>query len=1299
MDINRALQNLLKGTASEEEIEFLKRLLAAGEITIGGNVSRSIIIVGSGNTVEIPPEALGLLDPQPQNLQGDEIAFGLKRLEEELQTRAPVLLPRFHEQKKYLLPTLDSNARSLSESRRMERTAALTALHAMCMAAVELSFMGLCLGDTPPLYDARCPFRGLESFRPEDSEFFFGREDLTQKLVGRIRAHPFLAILGASGSGKSSLVMAGLLPALGMDYIIFRPGANPLEALASAAGGSLVVVDQFEELFTQTRDETIRREFITRLLNLMGTARVVLTLRSDFLGEVAAYRALNDEVQHHLENVPPMNAEELHRAIVGQARQVGLKFEANLDRQMMEEVKGEPGAMPLLQHALWDLWNHRVGVSLFLSEDQGFHGVKEAITRTAERVYNSCSVLEQEIMRDLFLRLTRLDDGDERRDTRRRVNLQDLLPASRNASLVVKLLDELASARLIVKTVFDSQTRVEVAHEALIRHWERLRKWLDDDRDDLRSREAVIEAAEQWVREGRNDDLLIHKSGRLEDAISLSQNPRFGLAAVEQEYLKACLTFQQREQQRRQQMQRRFTFVLGAGLVAALVLAALAGFQWLRAEKQTDVAVARQAELKNLAIVEHANKLLLEHNPDLAVALDMAATQGEAPPDKAYASLLDAAYRTLSRDVLTVCKESAWATAVDVSTDDTTYAVGCSDETASRIVTIDVSTGKTLQELYYPARLYDLDLSPDGQSILAGYSDDKAILWSAASGEIVRTLEGHENAVSAVAFNVDGSRSVTASYDKTTILWDMETGNILRHINGSTSRKFPGKFTSADISPTSGRVALGDDDGNVIVWDYVEKLLYYPSEKHSNFVLSVSFSPDGSKIVSSSADSTLSIWTLGESLEQEGVLDVSPAYPGVWIKSAEFVGDETRLLSALSNGLILLWDARSMQVIQTLDGHLSEIEHLSVDSNGHFAVSSARDGTVRLWDLQAFENKVVISESGDEVDGLLFTPEGTNLVGGSAGGYVEVWDAQTGSVVDDWRAYAASISVSEIALSPNGTSLLTVGSDGQVMYWDVPSHDVIWKQSRDGDTARSGDISPQGDRILAGYVSGEIDLMDTATGSIICTLRGHTNVVNSVRFSPDGQSALSGSNDYTVRLWDLSTCKEEDILYRHDGWVMDVRFHPNGHMIASASADTKVILWDIETQQQVHKFELPVLSVNKGLDGYATSLGFSRDGYLLAAGYANGNVALWSVTNGVLLRKFISSPDSTCRYGTHCFWILSTQFSPQGDTLWASQSDGTILSWDLISAGTPAELRDWMIANRFVRGLTEQEVSAYAVGE
>lgn len=488
-------------------------------------------------------------DNAERALTEKELEFGLDKLAESLPERAPVLTAHLDTLTRRLRSTLRADSKSLSESSRTERKETLDQLNSLSLETLDLSFNALCLGQTPPAYDSRSPFRGLESFRLEDKDYFFGREALTKKLVQKLNEHNFLAVLGASGSGKSSLVMAGLIPALNLPYAIFRPGAEPLAELekalallpSPAAGGRagdgvLLVVDQFEELFTLSPREQ-RVDFISRLLEQVKRIRVVITLRADFLGEVAPFKSLKDEVQNHQEIIPPMDEAELRQAMEAQAACAGLRFESDLSQQMLDDVAGEPGAMPLLQFALLELWNCRHGRWLRAKEYRDFDGVKGAIAFKADEVFAKCTEFERERLRDIFLRLTRLDDSADGRDTRRRALLSDLIPADSEPAATTLLIKQLADARLLVVT----GDEVEVAHEALIRHWERLRAWLNDDRDNLRLREGVSDDARRWEKAGRDESLLNHRGARLEMTRAMSKNPRYRLNPVEQAYLDGCM--------------------------------------------------------------------------------------------------------------------------------------------------------------------------------------------------------------------------------------------------------------------------------------------------------------------------------------------------------------------------------------------------------------------------------------------------------------------------------------------------------------------------------------------------------------------------------------------------------------------------------------------------------------------------------------------------------------------------------------------------------------------------------------
>ncbi len=553
--VELALQHLLNNEASLDEIDALRNALSLGQIAIGGNVNHSIIIVGSGNTVTLPEGAIdkldarGLLGNMERDLNGDEIAVGLNRLANLIQERAPCLQPNLKMLAEKLQPFIKTMAEALSGYSRQERIEALAAINGLCIETLDVSFNALCLGTAPPQYDPRCPFPGLAAFQTKDAEFFFGRNELTQNLRDKLEEHHFLAVLGASGTGKSSLVMAGLVPLLKRATATFCPGTDPLAELGKAQklDPELIVVDQFEELFTRATPEQ-QAQFITAILAEGQRRRVVITLRSDFLGEAARFEALRKEIENHQVIIPPMSDAELHLAMGEQAQKVGLRFEADLREQMLENVSGEPGAMPLLQHALWMLWERRHGRWLKADEYRAFGGVKKAIASHANDVYiykeknpeenkfEERSEEERERLKHLFLRLTRLDESTDQRDTRQRVQMSELIPVHSEPGSTNQLITELVNKRLLVKT----GDEVEVAHDALIRYWDRLKQWLDEDRDEQILLQIVRDDARRWEKGNRDKGLLHHQGNPLKKALEIQKNQKFPLSLVEQEYLDAC---------------------------------------------------------------------------------------------------------------------------------------------------------------------------------------------------------------------------------------------------------------------------------------------------------------------------------------------------------------------------------------------------------------------------------------------------------------------------------------------------------------------------------------------------------------------------------------------------------------------------------------------------------------------------------------------------------------------------------------------------------------------------------------
>jgi len=499
MNKTRALQNLLDGTASETEITLLRQALASGEILIGGDVNRSVVIIGSGNKIELTPEALGILKP---------------------------------------------------ETKKEEPVA------------------------------GEPPYMGLRYFDTFDADLFYGREALTRELLTRVEKESFLAVVGASGSGKSSVVRAGLIPAWKQEnersaIHVITPTAHPLETLAASLTREsesvtatstlmddlakdarslrlyvkktlgekklLLLVDQFEETFTLCKDTSERKTFIENLLLLAdenGVVRVAITLRADFYHHCAEYEGLRNALKNHQEYIGAMTTEELRQAITTPAEKNGWNFQPGLVDLILSDVGTEPGALPLLSHALLETWKRRQGRTLTLQGYQEAGGVKKAIAQTAESVYDKLTPFEQTIARGIFLRLTELGEGVQ--DTRRRVKLDEL--TQKEQDTVANVLKILTDARLVTT----GQDSAEVAHEALIREWRTLRKWLDEDRESLRLHRHLTDSAMEWERRG-NEASELYRGERLKQIQDWMKEHGEMLSPMERGFVRASQNVKKRE--------------------------------------------------------------------------------------------------------------------------------------------------------------------------------------------------------------------------------------------------------------------------------------------------------------------------------------------------------------------------------------------------------------------------------------------------------------------------------------------------------------------------------------------------------------------------------------------------------------------------------------------------------------------------------------------------------------------------------------------------------------------------------
>jgi WD40 repeat protein/class 3 adenylate cyclase/energy-coupling factor transporter ATP-binding protein EcfA2 len=1085
-----------------------------------------------------------------------------------------------------------------------------------------------------PPADVPCPYKGLLPFEPEDSELFFGREQLAKDVAARL-ATGFLAVVGPSGSGKSSLVRAGVVPALQhsadgeLRTTIFAPGVHPLAQLGGAREASLLVVDQFEEVFTLCRDEEERAAFIDALLDrAAGGARVVVALRADFYGHCAAYPRLAGALEERQALLGPMSEEELRRAIERPAEHAGLLLEPGVVEGILRDVVGRPGALPLLSHSLLETWKRRSGRMLTLIGYLQSGGVHGAIARTAETVYDALSAEQQALARNVFLRLTELGEGTE--DTRRRVSTPELIPRLEQDAEVREVLRTLADARLV--TI--GEGTVEVAHEALIRHWPTLREWLDEDREGRLLHRRLTEAAQEWEALGRDPGALF-RGTRLATTGDWATAHDPELNQLERGFLTASRQASQAEAERQRRANRRLRGLL-IGAVVLLVVAVVAGAvalvqrsharnaqaaaeaQALRSDAERIATLALTepkldramllgvlgAQLKDLPETRGDLLTVLQKNPAALRVIQPSRSQNTAlaiSHDNRLLACGDAGGAVHFNDLRTWKPNGAAvrldgpvsAHAMTFSPDGRLLAVATAPRgTRSNVYLVDVSSRaarrlgswSSVAVSAGPLRFTRMAFSPDGTRIAVAIATATAsspvpvgqrlLLLEVPSGRVVwerkYPLRPGQNET-AVAFTPQGVL-VTSAQQGETLLWDTRTGRIERRflIGGPLA-----------VSPDGHRLALAQNNANFFDPRGSLAVLDLRSGKHRSFqalpisawVTSVGFTPNGAKILGRSFEGTLRVWDV----RSGSIVETFTGPPGLNLAVAP---DSRTAVSGAQDGSVIAWDLSGAQRLgRTFRWRTPEQGCLTtpcfwIAPNSSLMAEALADGTVALVDLRI--QRVVATlphRNGPRADALAFFPDGRTLASGGNNGHVTLWDLKTRSVA---RTLRFPERVWWVAVSQDG-KLLAIqtqaqgSSDSRVEVRDVASGAVLYRHLvRFGH--RGLEFSPNG-RQLAALGCCErgstIEVWDARSGAKFYSLKLKRHAT-AIAYSPDGRLLGAGTEDGSVVLLNAQTGTQlGSSLQVATGAVDPISFSPDGRLLVATSTDQTTTLWDLESRKRL----------------------------------------------------------------------------------------------------------------------------------
>ena len=1102
-----------------------------------------------------------------------------------------------------------------------------------------------------------CPYKGLAPFEPGDAEFFFGRERLVEELVARLADAPLLALVGPSGSGKSSLLRAGLLPALRREWLLVRPGERSAPDLVAAIERArpneqlVLAVDQLEELFAPSVGDDDRRAFVDALVEAgwdpARRAVVILALRADFFGQLARHPELADLVGlNHVLLGPPSRAE-LRRSIEGPAHLAGLEVEPALVDALVDDIAGVTGGLPLLSTALVDLWERRDGRLLTLGAYEQTGGVRGAVARRAEKALAQLSSEDQDIARRILLRLVAAPVAEEA-PTRRRAARAELDEDDEPG--VESVLSLLVGERLLVA----DDTTVELVHEALLEQWPRLARWLEEDAQGRRVHRALTLAASSWSASGREPGEL-YRGARLAAAAEWADSPGAdaGLNRLEREFLKASRTAATRATRRLRTLLAAALILLVAAVAAGAVALQARGTASHRATSATAQRLGAQALIEpaldralllaregvrlddsvptrsNLlaALLRSPAALAVLHGggarvQDAALAGDghVLAVRGD---DGSVAffdlhTLSEHGPRFQGSGKLAYCGAIGRSVqALALSPDGRTLAAGdeAPDGLHADLTLVDTRSHHATASRVSPyAATADVVFAPDGRRLVTGEAvtcrssppDEVLVARSARDGRVL----GQSPPIAGgrlIGFTRDGRRLLVSSGEKTAYLLDGRTFARLRTFDAGGM---------GALSPAADLAAFGRDDGTVAFLDLRTGSVRPAARRATGRVLALGFSRDGNVLATSSDDGSIGIWDVATGRLRERFA----GHAGAAVTPL-FSPDGATLVSGSSDGSEIVWDVLGERRLgrpfrfdpvaaRGEGGHVPAANAstaVAVSPDGRLFATSPAPGRVTLWRNR---DQAVLGELGGPfgyVVSLAFSHDGRLLAATGNAPNTVVWSVANRKIVHILRS-PVDAGAAGIAFSPSDDLIATAGvattdDPGLLRVYELASRRLLGNIRVHG-TLQDLDFSADGKRLTSAGLDGDVLIWNVDRRKLERKIRAG-GLIFTIRFSPDSRTIATGGISGTVDFWNAADGRRAaPPLGGQNGVVISVSYDPIGRELMTTSSDGKLRLWDLASRKLVGA-PLPGSDVG----GWGTLF---PDGRHAIAVFSDGTGIVWS---------------------------------------------------------------------------------------